>query len=64
MQIQTIKYGPNDTKMIKKKQVTLILYLFTPSDMNFHTFWLLKVIFAKKIHKKSTHLDHSYLKYS
>ena len=30
-----IKYGLNDTKGIKKIQVTLILYLFTPSDMNF-----------------------------
>ena len=32
MQIQTIKYGLNDAKRIKKKQVTLILYSFTPSD--------------------------------
>ena len=54
----------NDTKRIKKKQVTLILYLFTPSDMNFQTFLLPKMILAKKINKKSTHLDHSYHKYT
>ena len=45
MQIQTIKYGRNDTKRIKKKLVTLILYSFTPFDMNFQTI----VIWAKKI---------------
>ena len=44
-----IKYGLNDTKRIKKKQGTFILYLlFTPSDMNFQTFLLPKVILAKK----------------
>ena len=50
--------------MIKKKLVTLILYSFTPSDMNFQTFLVPKMILAKKIHKKSTHLDHSHLKYT
>ena len=35
------KYGLNDTKRIKKKHVTLILYSFTPSDMNFQTILLL-----------------------
>ena len=34
-EIQTIKYGLNDLKLIKKEQVTLILYSFTPSEMNF-----------------------------
>ena len=44
-----IRYGLNDTKRIKKKQGTFILYLlFTPSDMNFQTFLLPKVILAKK----------------
>ena len=47
--------------MIEKKHVTLILDSFTPSDMNF---LLPKVILEKKIHKKSTPLDHSYLKYT
>ena len=28
MQIQMIKYGLNDTKRMKKKQVAMILYLF------------------------------------
>ena len=32
--------------------------------MNFQTFLLPKGIWAKKNHKKSTHLDHSYLKYT
>ena len=50
-QIQTIKYGLNDTKRMKKKQVTLILYSFRPSDMNFQTCLLPKVILAKKITK-------------
>ena len=53
-QIQMIEYGLNDTKRIKKKQVTYIdtflIYNYTvaPSDMNFQTFLLRKVIFAKK----------------
>ena len=37
MQIQTIKYGLNDTKRIKKKQVTLILYTFTIYDLKSDT---------------------------
>ena len=32
--------------------------------MNFQKFLLPKVILAKKNHKKSTHLDYSYLKYT
>ena len=38
MQIQMTKYGPNDTKKIKKKQVSLMIHsctLCTPSDMDF-----------------------------
>ena len=46
-QIQTLEYGLNDAKRIKKKQVTLILYSFTPSDMNFQTILMPKVILAK-----------------
>ena len=45
----------NDVKGIKKKQIELILYSFTPSDMIFHTILMPKVILAKfmsqKIHK-------------
>ena len=33
-QIQMIEYGLNDAIRIKKKQVILIIYSFTPSDMN------------------------------
>ena len=32
-----MEYGLNDAKRIKKKKVTLKLYSFTPSDMNFQT---------------------------
>ena len=46
-QIQTIKYGLSDTKLIKKEQVTLILYSFTPSDMNLQKILMPKVILAK-----------------
>ena len=46
-------YGLNDTKLIKKKQVTLILYLLTPSDINFQTVLMPKVILIKKIVTKS-----------
>ena len=45
MQIQTIKYGLNDTKRLKNKQVTLKLYSFTPSDMYFQT------ILSQKVYK-------------
>ena len=38
--------------MEKKKQVTLIVYSFTPSDMNFLTFLLPKVNLAKKNSQK------------
>ena len=46
-QIQTIKSCLNDTKRIKKKQVTLMLYSFTPSDMNFLNDFDAKVILVK-----------------
>ena len=62
--IQTIKYGLNYTKRIKQKQVTSILYSFTPSDVNFQTFLLLLWFWQKRNHKESTHLDHSYLNYT
>ena len=54
---KTIKYGLNDLKRIKKKQVILILYPFTPSDNNFQTILLPKMILAECfVTKKSTHL--------
>ena len=54
----------NDTKLIKKNQVTLILCSFTPSDINFKRFWWQKWFWQIFYHKKSTHLEHSYLKYA
>ena len=46
-QIQTIIYGLNDAKRTKKKQITLILDSFIPSDMNFQTILMPNVILAK-----------------
>ena len=58
MQIQTIKYGLNDTKMIKKKEFTLKLYSFTiSSDMNFLTIVMPKIIFAKSLSQKIYSLE-------
>ena len=56
-QIQTIEYDHNDTKRIKKKQVTLKFY----SDKNFQMILMPRVILAKFLSQKSTLLDHSYL---
>ena len=53
MQIQTIEYGLNVTKGIKSKHVTLLLYSFTPSDKNFQTIMMPKVIMEKKIATKN-----------
>ena len=36
-QIQTIEYGLNDAMRIKKKELILMIYSLTPSDINFHT---------------------------
>ena len=49
---------------MKKKQVTLILHSFTPSDMNFQAILMPKVILAKILSQKITHLENSYLKYA
>ena len=64
MQIKTVKYGLDDRIWMKKKQITLIIYSFTPSDMNFQTILMPKGILAYFCHKKYTHSDHSYLKYA
>ena len=56
-QIQTIKYGLNDTKRIKEKQVTLTLYSFTPSDTNFQTNLNYQVILAKFLSQKIYSLE-------
>ena len=48
----------------KKKQVKLMLDSFTPSDINFQTILMAKWFWQIFCHKKSTLLDHSYLKYA
>ena len=45
--VQTINNGLNDTIGIKKNEVVLALYSFTPFDMNFQTILMPKVILAK-----------------
>ena len=39
-QTQTLEYGLDDAMRIKKKDLVLIEYSFTPSDMNFQTIWV------------------------
>ena len=58
-QIQTIEYGLNDAKRIKKEtsDIALILWSFTPSDMNFQTISMAKGIFAKFLFQKSGPLE-------
>ena len=53
------KYGLMDTKRIKIKQATLILYSFSPSDMIFKRFCF--DFGKKKFTKKSTHLRRPFL---
>ena len=48
----------------KKKQVTLILYSFTPSDGNFQKILMLTVILAKILSQKIYSHKHSYLKHA
>ena len=52
-----IKYGLNDIKRIKKKQVALILYSFTPSELNFQAILMPKVILAKILSQKSGQVE-------
>ena len=52
MQIQKIKYGFDDRKRIKKKQVILKLHSFTPSDINIQTVLVPKMILAKFLSPK------------
>ena len=51
-QIQTTEYVHDDTKSIKDNQVILILYSFTPTDMNFQTILMPKLILAKFLSQK------------
>ena len=47
------KYGLYDVIRIKKKEFVLILQSFTPSDMNFKTILMPKVILAEILSQKS-----------
>ena len=42
----------DNVKLIKKKQVTLIIYSFAPSNMNFQTLLMPKGILAKILSQK------------
>ena len=46
-QIQTLEYGLDDAMRIRKKDLVLIEYSFTSSDMNFQTIWMAKGILTK-----------------
>ena len=59
-QIQTIKYGLNDKKETSYID-TFLIYTFW---YEFSNVFSAQSDFGKKNHKKSTHLDHSYLKYT
>ena len=54
MQIQAIEFGLNDKIQIQpKKPERKILYSFTPSDMNFQTIFMPKVIRPNLIFKSA-----------
>ena len=61
-QIQTTEYSLNDTIGIKKKGVFLMIYSFTPFDINFQTILMAKVIFGKKSVKKCQKLESFFTK--
>ena len=50
-QIQTLKYGLDDAMRIKKKDLVLLEYSFTPSDNNFQTIWMHKWFWQKFGHE-------------
>ena len=53
-QIQTIEYGLNHTIWIKKQSYSiLMLYSFIPSDMDFQTILMPKVILTKLCQRKA-----------
>ena len=61
-QIKTVKYSLNNTKRMKKKQryftqLHTLIWIFK-------RYWCSRWFWQKFCHKKSTHLDHSYLKYA
>ena len=52
-QIQTLEYGLDDAMRIKKKDLVLLEYSFTPSDMSFQTIWIPKGILKKNFSRNS-----------
>ena len=60
-QIQTINHGLYDMIRIKSKELLFILYSFTPSDINFQSILMPKVILAQFLSQKLVSLHHSYL---
>ena len=56
MQILIIEYGLNDTIQIKKKELTLIFYSYTPSNVNFQGLDA-HIDFEKKLSQKSGSLE-------
>ena len=64
MQIQTIKYGFNGTKRIKKETGYIYILLISTLWYEFSSDFVAQSNFGKKIHKKITHLEYSYLKYA
>ena len=64
MQIQMIEYGLNDTIVtirMKKKEVVLIPYSFTPTNMNFQTILMPKVILANFCYIKNWSVGTKYI---
>ena len=59
LQIQPTKYGLYDAIRIKKKELILIIWSYTPSDMNVETILMPKLILTQKNSQKSD----SYLKF-
>ena len=57
MQIRTIKYGLYDMIRLKNKEFIMILYSFTPNDMNVQTILMPRVILAKFSSQKSWSLE-------
>ena len=63
-QVQTIKYVINDTKRKKRNKLHWYFIQLHPLIWIFKQFWRPKWFWQNYCHKKSTHLDHSYLKYA
>ena len=63
-QIQTIRYGLNDTKRKKRSKLHWYFAHLHPLIWIFKRFWCPQCFWQKYCHKKYTQLGHSYLKYA